>query len=151
MRINKWGFPQREEIDFIKEGTCACLKAVALMLVWLFILLCLTVRANAETVSLKASWYSDASLKQEGTWKTSKGIMANGKQFDETKLTCATRLYPLGARLRVLNVRNGKTVIVTCTDRIGKRFAKTRIDLSKAAFEKIAMLKEGLISVEVSQ
>jgi rare lipoprotein A len=98
---------------------------------------------------LKASWYSVQSLKTEGTWKYSKGVMANGEKFKDEALTCATRLFKLGDCIRITNNANGKTVDVMVTDRIGKRFAKTRIDLSKSAFEKIADLKEGLVPISV--
>lgn len=100
---------------------------------------------------IKASWYSMDSIKKEGTFKTSKGIMANGKRFDDSKLTCATRLYPLGTRLLITNKANKKSVTVLVTDRIGKRFAQTRIDLSKAAFQSIADLKAGIIDIDVKQ
>lgn len=98
---------------------------------------------------LTASYYSVASLKREGTWTVSHGTMANGKQFSDSNLTCATRLYLLGTVLLVTNQKNGKSVLVRVTDRIGKRFADTRIDLSKRAFESIADLSEGLIPVEI--
>ena len=98
---------------------------------------------------LKASWYSVQSLKDEGTWKTSHGKMANGKQFRDEKFTAAARWYPLGTTLRIINTENEKTVIVVVTDRISKRFATKRIDLSKSAFASIADLKQGLISIKV--
>ena len=104
------------------------------------------VPAQAE---IRASWYSSASLKKEGTWKTSKGIQANGQPFNENALTAACRMYPLGARIRVTNARNGRSVVVKVTDRIGKRFATTRIDLSKAAFQKIADLDQGIVPITV--
>lgn len=131
----------------MKEATIVCIKSVIMLLFWAAFFLILTIPAKAET--LTASWYSEASLKKEGTWKTSKGIMANGKKFDETKLTCATRKYPLGSKLHVTNHSTGLSVTVIVTDRIGKRFANTRIDLSKAAFKKIASLDKGLVKVEV--
>jgi hypothetical protein len=110
-------------------------------------------KAQAQVVSpavmLKASWYSVQSLKDEGTWKTSKGVMANGHQFKDEAFTCATRLYALGARLKVTNVRNGRSVLVDVTDRISKRFGGTRIDLSRNSFNQIAELREGLVSVRV--
>lgn len=53
--------------------------------------------------------------------------------------------------LRVTNIKSGKSVIVRTTDRIGKRFAKIRIDLSKRAFSKIANLKQGIVQVKVEQ
>jgi rare lipoprotein A (peptidoglycan hydrolase) len=100
---------------------------------------------------LKASWYSIESLKEEGTWKTSKGVMANGKLFKDGDYTCATRLYPLGAILRVFNLNNGKYIEVLVTDRIGKRFAKTRCDLSKGAFNQIANLKQGIVPIKIER
>ncbi len=103
----------------------------------------------AQADEIKASYYSEASLKKEGTWAKSHGVMANGRVFDENALTVATRLYPLGSHLLVTNLDNGKYVMVVVTDRIGKRFAKTRIDLSKGAFLRLGSLKAGLIPVKV--
>lgn len=100
---------------------------------------------------LKASYYSIASLKKEGTYKHSKGIMANGKLFKDDAMTCATRLYPLGAHLLITNTANGKSVAVVVTDRISKRLGTTRIDLSRGAFMKIASLKEGLVNIDVKR
>ena len=107
--------------------------------------------AFAEPVYLKASWYSIESLKREGTYEYSKGIMADGKAFDENNLTCACRIYPLGTLLRITNISNGKSVQAKVTDRIGKRFAKTRIDLSKRAFLELADLSTGIIQVKITQ
>lgn len=101
----------------------------------------------AQDRVLTASWYSIESLKREGTYKLTKGVMANGKVFNENDFTCATRLWHLGTVLTVTNMTNGRTVIVKVTDRIGKRFAKTRIDLSKSAFEKIANRNDGIVRV----
>jgi len=100
---------------------------------------------------LKASWYSIESLKKEGTWKTSKGVMANGHKFSNARSTCATRLYPLGTILRILNLQNGRVVVVKVTDRIGKRFATKRVDLSKAAFREIAYLWRGTVPIKVAK
>ena len=122
--------------------------AVIAILAIVFFLIIFVPVVRASQV-LKASWYSEASLKKEGTWRISHGIQANGKKFDETKFTCATRLFPMGSRLRVRNLSNGKTCIVVVSDRIGKRFARERIDLSKISFMQISNLKEGLINVIV--
>lgn len=104
---------------------------------------------SVEASELKASWYSVESLKKEGTWKHGEQKMANGERFNENNLTCACRLFPLGSVIKVTNAKNGKSVTVKVTDRIGKRFAKTRVDLSKSAFSKIASLKEGIVSITV--
>lgn len=110
------------------------------LIVWAF--------ANADE-GLKASWYSVESLKREGTFKYSRGVMANGQLYSDFNYTVACRLYPLGSILRVKNIANGKTVVVRVTDRIGRRFAKSRLDLSKAAFMQIADLRQGLIPITV--
>jgi rare lipoprotein A len=106
---------------------------------------------TCEAKELTASWYSVESLKKEGTWKKSKGRCADGSMFRDSNLTCATRLWPLGTKLQVRNKKNEKSVIVKVTDRIGKRFANTRIDLSESAFKKIAYPSEGLVKVEVKE
>jgi len=105
--------------------------------------------ASGENPTLKASWYSIESLKQEGTFKKSKGVMANGKLFSDTALTCACNLYPLHTLLRVTCLANNKSIVVCVTDRISRRFGKTRIDLSKKAFEILSdgHLEKGLIEV----
>lgn len=99
--------------------------------------------------NLKASWYSIASLKKEGTYRYSKAIMANGQLFNDLAPTCATRLYPLNTWLRIININNNQSVLVKVTDRIGKRFAEKRIDLSRGAFSQIAELKQGVIPISV--
>lgn len=121
------------------------ITAVLIMLV--IVMLCFLRSAKAE--DLKASWYSIESLKKEGTFKLSKGVMANGKSYNENSFTCATRLYRLNTVLYITNLKNGRTVIVKVTDRIGKRFANSRIDLSKGAFMQIADLKEGIVPISV--
>jgi len=123
----------------------------ALLILLLLFLSIIKDVARGEEVILTASWYSTESLKKEGTWKTSKGVMSNGQKFDDNRFTCATHLYPLGSRLLVTNLQNAKTVKVVVTDRIGKRFAKTRIDLSQRAFSEIADLKSGLVPVKVEE
>jgi len=98
-----------------------------------------------------ASWYSIESLKEEGTWELTKGVMANGEKFNENNFTCGTRLFPLGTVLLVTNNQTLKQVQVIVTDRIGKRFATTRIDLSKRAFSEIADLEQGIVPVTVER
>ena len=106
---------------------------------------------HAQEIPLQASWYSIDSLKREGTYKHSHGRMANGHIFSDNGFTCATRLFPLGSTLRVNMGLSKAYIIVKVTDRIGKRFAKTRIDLSRAAFQRLARLDKGLINVEVER
>lgn len=77
--------------------------------------------------------------------------MANGKRFDKNALTCAHNKYPFGTKLRVTNPKNGKSVIVTVTDRGGFNKLGRIIDLSEGAFKKIASLKSGVIKVKIEK
>ena len=73
--------------------------------------------------------------------------MANGKGFDRRKLTAASWYFPLGTNIRVVNVKNLESVIVTITDR-GPNLRLNRIvDLSEAAADRLDYLGQGLAPV----
>ncbi len=84
------------------------------------------------------------------------GEMFNGKEtrygeiYDMNKLTAAHNKYPHNTILKVTNIMNGKSVIVRVNDTgsFGKKYGR-EIDLSKAAFKKIAKLGEGLAKVKI--
>lgn len=97
-----------------------------------------------------ASWYSMKDCLAEGDT----GIMANGRRLDDAAYTCAAWKYPFGTPLRVTNLRNGKSIVVRVTDRgPSKRLYRQGrvVDLSKAAFARIASLKAGVIPVKVER
>lgn len=58
---------------------------------------------------------------------------ANGETFSNSKLTAAHKKLPFGTKVRVTNIANDKSVIVTINDR-GPFSAGLDIDLSKKAF-----------------
>lgn len=78
-------------------------------------------------------------------------LQANGRPFDATKLTCASWHHPLGTQLRVTNISNGRAVAVTVTDRGPARRLKRVVDLSRAAFQSIANLDDGLCTVQIER
>jgi rare lipoprotein A len=85
-----------------------------------------------------ASWYGAERQGQK---------MANGKPFDCHKLTAASWYFPLGTTIRVVNVKNGESVVVTITDR-GPNLRLHRIlDLSEAAAERLGYVGQGMTSV----
>jgi rare lipoprotein A len=70
---------------------------------------------------------------------------ASGRSFRPTALVAAHRSLPFGTRLRVRNMRNGRSVIVTIVDR--GPFVKGRVlDLSDGAAKVLGFA--GLQSVE---
>lgn len=71
---------------------------------------------------------------------------ASGERFNPNALTAAHRTLPMGTRLKVTNKANGKSVVVRINDR--GPFAKKRIiDLSRAAAERISMVRSGTARV----
>ena len=93
-----------------------------------------------------ASWYGEAHRGK---------LMANGKAFNPDELTAASWFYPLETKLLVTCKtanREVKSVMVTVTDHgPAHRLVKNGriIDLSHAAFEKLAPPAVGLIEVNV--
>jgi rare lipoprotein A len=101
--------------------------------------------------ALDASWYSRADLIRDGQDKRTHFIMANGREFHDEGLTCASWDYKLGTYIRVRNNENGKSVVVMVTDRTARRFKGKRVDLSKYAFNQIADCKQGIVPVSVKE
>jgi rare lipoprotein A len=75
-------------------------------------------------------------------------MMASGERYDKNALFCAHKKLPFGTKIRVVNKKNDKEVIVVVKDR--GPFAKGRvIDLSNKAAEALSMLREGVVPVEL--
>jgi rare lipoprotein A len=67
---------------------------------------------------------------------------SSGERFNPAAFTCAHRSLPLGTKLRVTNLANGRSVIVRVNDR--GPFTRGRIlDMSLAAAREIAMVGPG--------
>jgi rare lipoprotein A len=64
------------------------------------------------------------------------------------ELTAAHRTLPLGTRVLVTNVRNGRTVVVRITDR-GPYGRGRIIDVSRAAARELDMIDSGTTLVSV--
>ena len=73
---------------------------------------------------------------------------ANGDTFNMYAMTCAApKCYKFGTKLKVTNLKNNKSVIVTVTDR--GAFGNRTIDLTYGAFGKIASYRDGRIKIKV--
>ena len=76
--------------------------------------------------------------------------VASGGMFNPWAMTTAHKTLPFGTRLKVTNVANGKSVIVTVNDR-GPYVGGRCLDLSKGAFLKIASESAGVAQVTYVQ
>lgn len=109
--------------------------------------------AQAETVFGKAAWFGE----NDPTDPWAHRVTASGEPFSEEALICALRHRRFGSFYRVTNLATGKSVVVRHTDFgpalqwRGRDLSDRVIDLSKAAFRRIADLRQGLIEVSVEE
>ncbi len=73
---------------------------------------------------------------------------ASGQRYDKKKLTAAHNKLAFGSRVKVTNLKNKKSVIVTINDR--GAFRKRLIDLSYAAAKKLGLIKQGVGQVKIT-
>ncbi|MEM7301797.1 MAG: septal ring lytic transglycosylase RlpA family protein [Pseudomonadota bacterium] len=84
----------------------------------------------------KASWYAMTSR------------TASGERADPNKMTAAHRSLKFGTRIRVTNLRNGRSVVVCVNDR--GPFIKGRIvDVTKAAARRLGFVRSGWTRVRL--
>lgn len=77
-------------------------------------------------------------------------LTASGERYNPQALTAAHRTLPFGTRLRITNVRNGKSVVVRVNDR--GPFVKGRgIDLSRAAADLLGIVRRGVARVMIQE
>lgn len=73
---------------------------------------------------------------------------AEGEPFNMNALTAAHRSLPLGTRVRVTHLENGRSVVVRINDR-GPYKRGVIIDLSRRAANQIGMVQQGRAQVQV--
>ena len=94
--------------------------------------------SNSTTVLRgRASWY--------GSYFQGKRT-SSGERYNRHAYTCAHKTLPFGTRLRVTNVKNGKSVIVRVSDRGPFRHQRI-LDLSEAAAHPLGIVDCGAATV----
>jgi len=73
---------------------------------------------------------------------------ASGKPYDDRKLTAAHRTLPFGTRVRVTNLDNHRSVVLTINDRGPYRRGRI-IDVSRRASRVLGFHHDGLARVRV--
>jgi rare lipoprotein A len=89
----------------------------------------------------EASYYGD--------WHQGKPT-ASGEPFNKNDLTAASTTLPLGTKAKVINIENGRSIVVRVNDR-GPYVKNRVIDLSEKAATQIGMKEKGIASVVVKQ
>ena len=104
-----------------------------------FSVLCLSSTLSMAAEEGIASYYSDVFQGKK---------TASGALYDKNKLTSAHRTLAFGTKIKVTDLKNNKSVIVTINDR-GPHSKKRILDLSYAAAEKIDLINAGLSKVRI--
>ncbi len=73
---------------------------------------------------------------------------ANGERYNQHGMTAAHRSLPFGTRIRVINLRNGRSVVVRVNDR-GPYSGRRIIDLSAGAARAIGLVGSGIGPVQL--
>lgn len=114
------------------------LAGVAILLLAYASLATRVVGAECAGQVVWASWYGTESGNRT----------ANGERFDGRSLTAAHRTLPFGTKLRV--TYGGKSVVVRVNDR-GPWVRGRSLDLSRAAAERIGLIRAGVGRVCISR
>ena len=75
-------------------------------------------------------------------------LTASGEAFDKSAMTAAHRTLPMGSKVKVTNVENGRSVMLRINDR-GPFVAGRVIDVSEAAADVLGMRHAGVAKVKV--
>lgn len=90
-------------------------------------------------------------LHGKGTWYGGKWhgrLTANGETYNKRSMTAAHKTLPFNTRVRVTNLKNGRSVVLRINNR--GPYGKGRIiDVSEAAAEKLDMIRAGVVPVRV--
>ena len=107
-------------------------------------------------VSLAAAWNlgsATAQTAEEGTAnfysdKFQGKKTASGAVYDKNKLTASHKTLPYGTKVRVTNLENGKSVVVTVNDRM-KPGNPAVIDVTRRAAQELGFAKAGKAKVKL--
>ena len=113
------------------------MRKITLILMMLGSILC----SNAHEIGI-ASYYSVKSNRGTHT--------ASGQKLHDHSNTAAHKTLPFGTKVKVTNLRNGKSEIVTINNR--GPFIKGRIiDVTVGVADKLGFRKNGIVKVKVEK
>lgn len=73
---------------------------------------------------------------------------ASGEKFDMNGMTAAHRTLPFGTKVRVTNLSNGRSVVLTINDR-GPKLKSREIDVSRRAAGQLGFRRKGKARVRI--
>jgi rare lipoprotein A len=105
----------------------------------------------ATLVAFSITSFQTSALAQTGraSWYALTSKTANGERCNPQAMTAAHPTLPFGTKVKVENLKNGKTVVVRINDRgpfVGGRI----IDLTKGAASKLGFVSAGTAKVRMT-
>jgi len=97
-------------------------------------------RAGKHRMRGSALWYGGARFNGR--------TIAGNEILDETKMTAAHRTLPFGTVVRVTNLRNNKSAVVTINDRMALR-RTVIIDVTRGVASELDVLNSGRVPVRL--
>lgn len=95
---------------------------------------------NAHHEVGRASWYHEGQR-----------VACGGARFNPDGLTAASRSLPCGARARVTNRGNGRSVELTINDYGPAKWTGRVIDVSRGSARVLGMIEAGVVDVTVER
>lgn len=100
----------------------------------------------ASALMLAASSLPASAQCGRASWYALTSRTASGERMNPSALTAAHRSLPFGTKVKVVNQRNGRSVVVRINDR-GPFVRGRMLDLSRAAARKLGFIGSGHTSV----
>ncbi len=106
---------------------------------------------NGSNIPLVDSNALPLSIEGIASFYSSDYLTASGELFSNNKYTAASNILPLNTWIKVINLKNLKSVIVKVNDRMNKRMEHIGriVDLTPISAKALDMVKEGIIPVKI--
>jgi len=146
-KIYFFEFYTQKERDLMKRGVNYCSIKITAILLFIFSLSITACAPKFGNIPRDEGWTD----KGQASWYGKKfhgRRTASGEIYDMYKLTAAHRTLPFGTIVKVVNLKNDKSVVVRITDR-GPAIRGRIIDLSYAAAKDIDMINDGVVLVKI--
>jgi len=105
--------------------------------------------ATAVAVSITAFAGTASAQTGRASWYALTSMTANGERCNPNAMTAAHPTLPFGTKVKVENLKNGKSVVVRINDR-GPYAGGRIIDLTKAAASRLGFVKAGTAKVKLT-
>jgi rare lipoprotein A len=104
--------------------------------------------ATASTMGIAAAQTGEEDVANFYSDKFQGKKTASGEVYDKNGLTASHKKIPYGTKVKVTNVENGKSVVVTVNDRMAASNPAV-IDVTRRAAEELGFVKAGKAKVKL--